>query len=50
MIVTGIEDLVQRVGDGHTCQLLGGRTVGRSGDIMCGLHHTREDKERVFLG
>jgi hypothetical protein len=26
------------------------RTIERSGDIVCGLHHTQEDEERGFLG
>jgi hypothetical protein len=30
-------------------QVLNGRTIRRSSDTMCGLHHTREDKERGFL-
>jgi hypothetical protein len=32
-------------------QVLGGRTVERSGDAMCGLHHAQGgDEERGFLG
>jgi hypothetical protein len=42
-IVTGVEDLVQRTGDGRTGQVLGGRAIERSGDTMCGLHLTRRD-------
>jgi hypothetical protein len=41
--VVGVGDLVQRTGDGHTGQVLGGRTVERSGGAVCGLHLTRED-------
>jgi hypothetical protein len=33
-------------GCSSTGQVLGGRTIGRSGDTMCGLHRV---KERVFL-
>jgi hypothetical protein len=49
-IVAGVGDLVQRTGDGHTGQVLGGRTIERLGDAMCSLHYTRGDEERVFLG
>jgi hypothetical protein len=41
--VTGVGDLVQRTGDGRTSQVLGGRVVERSGDVMCGLHLVRGD-------
>jgi hypothetical protein len=33
-----------------TNQVLDGRTIERSGDIMCGLHHVRGDKECGFFG
>jgi hypothetical protein len=33
-----------------TGQVLGGRTIGRSGDIVCGLYHAQEDEEYGFLG
>jgi hypothetical protein len=49
-IVAGVGDLVQRIGDGRTCRILGGRAIERSGGTMCGLHHARGDEERVFLG
>jgi hypothetical protein len=49
-IMVGIGDLVQRIGDGRTSRVLGGRTIERSGDAMCGLHHTRGDEEHGFLG
>jgi uncharacterized protein (DUF1501 family) len=29
--------------------VLGGRVIGRSGDVMCDLHHARGDEEREFL-
>jgi hypothetical protein len=42
-IVAGVGDLVQRTGDGRTGRVLDGRTVKRSGGVMCGLHLARED-------
>jgi hypothetical protein len=42
-------DLVQRIGDGRTCLVLGGWTIERSGDAVCGLHRAHEDKKRGFL-
>jgi hypothetical protein len=36
--------------DGRTCQVLGGQAVERSGGTVCGLHLTRGDEERRFLG
>jgi hypothetical protein len=47
--VTGVEDLVQRTGDGRTGQVLSGRVFKRSGDAMCDLHRAREDEKREFL-
>jgi hypothetical protein len=38
-IMAGVGDLVQRTGDGRTGQVLGGQTIGWSGDTVCGLHH-----------
>jgi hypothetical protein len=49
-IVIRVGDLVQRIRDGLTGQVLGGRTIGRSSDNVCGLHRAREDEEHVFLG
>jgi hypothetical protein len=49
-IVVGVEDLIQRIGDGNTGRVLGGRTIGRSGDTVCDLHHARGDEKRQFLG
>jgi hypothetical protein len=42
-IVTGVGDLVQRIDDGYTGQVLGGRAVERSDDAVCGLHLARGD-------
>jgi hypothetical protein len=44
--IPGVED--QRWSD--TCRVLGGRTIGRSGDAVCGLHHARGDEECEFFG
>jgi hypothetical protein len=41
--VAGVEDLVQRTGDGRTGWVLGGRAVERSGGAVCGLHLARGD-------
>jgi hypothetical protein len=47
--MAGVGDLVQRIGDGHTGQVLGGQVIERSGDAMCGLHRACGDEERMFL-
>jgi hypothetical protein len=47
--VVGVGDLVQRIGDGHTCQVHGGRAIERSGGGVCGLHRARGDEKREFL-
>jgi hypothetical protein len=49
-IVEGVGDLVQRTTDGRICRVLSGRVIERSGGAMCGLHRTRGDEERRFLG
>jgi hypothetical protein len=49
-IVVGVEDLVQRTGDGRTGWVLHGQAIERSGGVVCGLHHARGDEERRFLG
>jgi hypothetical protein len=41
--VAGVEDLVQRSGDGRIGRVHGGRTVERSGGAVCGLHLARGD-------
>jgi hypothetical protein len=49
-IVTGVGDLVQRIGDDRTDQILGGWMIERSGGDACGLHRACGDEEHVFLG
>jgi hypothetical protein len=49
MIVAGVEDLVQRTGNGRTDRVLGGRMIGRSGDAVCGVQRACGDEERGFL-
>jgi hypothetical protein len=49
-IVAGVGDLIQSIGEGRIGRVLGGRTIGRSGDAVCGLHRARGDEERGFLG
>jgi hypothetical protein len=48
-IVAGVEDLVQKTGDGCTGRVLGGGAIGRSGGAVCGLHRARGDEEHGFL-
>jgi hypothetical protein len=50
MIVAGVGDLVQRIKDDRTGQVLSGRAIKRSGGAVCGLHRARGDEERGFLG
>jgi hypothetical protein len=49
-IMAGVGDLVQRIRDGRTGRVFGGRVIKRLGDIVCGLHRARGDEEREFLG
>jgi hypothetical protein len=49
-IVAGVGDLVQRTGDGCTCQVLGARMIERSGDAECGLYRAQRGGEHGFLG
>jgi hypothetical protein len=49
-IVAGVGDLMQRIRDGRTARVLGGRTIRRSGDVVCDLHRACEDDEHRFLG
>jgi hypothetical protein len=41
---------VEDWGWSNTGHVFGGRTIERSGDIVCGLHHARGDDESMFLG
>jgi hypothetical protein len=41
---------VQRTRDGHTGRVLGGRTIGRLGDAVFGVHCARGDEECEYLG
>jgi hypothetical protein len=41
---------VQRTENGRTGRVLGGWAIERSGDTVCGLHRTRGDEKRGFLG
>jgi hypothetical protein len=50
MIMAGVGDLVQRTGDGRTCQVLGGRVIKRSGGTVCSLHRAHGDEKCEFLG
>jgi hypothetical protein len=38
------------LGWSSTGQVPSGQTIGRSGDVVCGLHRTHRDEERGFLG
>jgi hypothetical protein len=49
-IKAGVGDLVQRIRDGRTGQVLGGWAIERSGGTVCGLHRAQGDEERRFLG
>jgi hypothetical protein len=48
-IEAGIEDLVQRIGDG-TGRVLAGQTIERSDHAVYGLHRAQGDDEHEFLG
>jgi hypothetical protein len=48
-IMIGVGDLVQRTGNGRTCQVLGGQMIEKSDDTVCGLHCARGDEEYEFL-
>jgi hypothetical protein len=49
-IMTGVEDLVQRIRNSRTGRVLGGQAIERSSGTMCGLHRARGNEERGFLG
>jgi hypothetical protein len=44
--IPGAEDR----GWSNTCWVLGGRTIERSDDTVCSLHHIQGDGKRRFLG
>jgi hypothetical protein len=48
-IMAGVGDLIQRIEDSRTGQVLDGRVIERSGDAVCGLHCARGDEEHIFL-
>jgi hypothetical protein len=48
-ILAEVGDLLQRIWDSLTGQVLGGRTIERSGNTVCGLHRARGDEECGFL-
>jgi hypothetical protein len=48
-IMTGVGNLMQRIRDGHTCWVFGGRAIEMSGDAVCSLHRTRGVEEHEFL-
>jgi hypothetical protein len=48
--VAGVGDLMQMTTDGHIGRVLSGRTIERTGGIVCSLYCARGDEERVFLG
>jgi hypothetical protein len=48
-IVAGVGNQMQRTGDDHTGRVLGGQTIKRSGDTVCGLHCAQGDEELRFL-
>jgi hypothetical protein len=48
-IMAGVGDLVQRIKDGRTDRVLSCWTIGRSGDVMCGLYYAHRDKKREFI-
>jgi hypothetical protein len=49
-IMVGVGDLVQRIRDGRTDQILDNRMIGRSSDTVCGMHCAHRDKEHGCLG
>jgi hypothetical protein len=49
-ILAGVGDLVQRIGDGRICRVIGDRAIERSDGAVCGLHRAHGDEEHEFLG
>jgi hypothetical protein len=45
-IMAGVGDLVQRITNGRTDQVLDDRMIEMSGGAVCGLYRAREDDER----
>jgi hypothetical protein len=41
---------MQRIGDGRTGRILGGRVIKRSDDAVCALHREHGNEKCVFLG
>jgi hypothetical protein len=50
MIMIRVGYLVQRIGNGRTSQVFGGRAIEMSDDTVCDLHSARGDDERRFFG
>jgi hypothetical protein len=49
-VVTGVEDMIQRIRNGRTGRVLDGRAIERLGGARCGLHRARGDEENEFIG
>jgi hypothetical protein len=49
-IMAGVEDMMQRTGDGRIGRVLSGRMIERLSDTVYGLHRAYRDEERGFLG
>jgi hypothetical protein len=50
MIVAGVEDLVQRIGNGRTDRVLSDRAIERLDGAVCSLHRAHRHEVRWFLG
>jgi hypothetical protein len=48
-IVTGVGDLMQRIGDNRTGQVLGGLAIERSRAAVCDLHRVCGHEKHRFL-
>jgi hypothetical protein len=49
-IVAGVGDLMQRIRDGCTGRILGGRVIERSRAAVCGLDRASGHEKHRFLG
>jgi hypothetical protein len=49
-IMAGVGNMLQRIRDGRTGRVLGGRAIESSGGAVCCQHRARGDEERGFLG